>query len=466
MNKNDIFEMTCTSLGSNMEGICHYDGMAVFVSGMLPGETAPVRIVKTQAKYAFGILNTPPEISSDIRTIPDCSAYPKCGGCSARHMSYETSLKFKQLQVQNCFHSIAHMDLDIPPVLGMDSPYHYRNKSAFPLGGTKDQPVLGFFAPRSHRIIPVDSCTNAMEPTDAICSAFLDWMREHRISSYNEETHTGLLRHLIIRVNRLYESMVTVVARKANVPFLKDLSQKLHPLNVKTLVLNVNPESTNVILGHEFLPVYGEGVLHDQILGLDFELSPASFFQVNVLQTEKLYSLAVEFAELTPDQTVFDVYCGTGTISLLLARHCKHVYGIEVVPQAIENAKKNAAANHISNVSFYTGAAEDKLPELVHQTAKPDAIVVDPPRKGLDPSVIQTICDVSPSRVVYVSCNPATLARDVSLFAEKGYHIDRIQPVDMFCWTSDVETVCCLYHQKKDFVSVPYEPKDVEYLKE
>lgn len=441
MIKNDIFQMTCTSLGSNMEGICHQDGMVVFVPGMLPGETSPVRIVKTQASYAFGILDGAPTSPSDTRITPDCASYPKCGGCSARHMSYETTLIYKQKQVQNCFHSIGHIDLEVPPVLGMESPYHYRNKSAFPIGGTKDEPVLGFFAPRSHRIIPVTSCVNAMTPTDDICTAFLSWMKAHRISCYNEETHTGLLRHLIIRVNRLHESMVTVVARKSNVPFLKDLAQRLQPLGVKTLVLNVNAAQTNVILGQEYLPVYGDGFLHDEILGLNFELSPASFFQVNVAQTEKLYSLAVQFADLTPEKTAYDVYCGTGTISLLLAQHCRQVIGIEVVPQAVENARKNAEANHIFNADFHTGTAESLLPQLIHQTARADVIVVDPPRKGLDPSVIQTICSVSPPKVVYVSCNPATLARDAAMFLEQGYHIDRIQPVDMFCWTSDVETV-------------------------
>ena len=441
MIKNDIFQMTCTSLGSNMEGICHQDGMVVFVPGMLPGETSPVRIVKTQANYAFGILDGAPTSPSDTRITPDCASYPKCGGCSARHMSYETTLIYKQKQVQNCFHSIGHIDLEVPPVLGMESPYHYRNKSAFPIGGTKDEPVLGFFAPRSHRIIPVTSCVNAMTPTDDICAAFLSWMKAHRISSYNEEMHTGLLRHLIIRVNRQHESMVTVVARKSNVPFLKDLAQRLQPLGVKTLVLNVNAAPTNVILGQEYLPVYGDGFLHDEILGLNFELSPASFFQVNVAQTEKLYSLAVQFADLTSEKTAYDVYCGTGTISLLLAQHCRQVIGIEVVPQAVENARKNAEANHIFNADFHTGTAESLLPQLIHQTARADVIVVDPPRKGLDPSVIQTICSVSPPKVVYVSCNPATLARDAAMFLEQGYHIDRIQPVDMFCWTSDVETV-------------------------
>ena len=188
MNKNDIFEMTCTSLGSNMEGICHYDGLVVFVPGMLPGETSSVRVVKTQSNYAFGILDAMPDPPSEVRIQPDCSAYPKCGGCSARHMSYETSLLYKQNQVKNCFHSIGHIDIDIPPVLSMEDPYHYRNKSSFPLGGTKEDPVLGFYAPRSHRIIPVASCTNAMVPTDEICHAFLSWMKAHRLSSYNEET--------------------------------------------------------------------------------------------------------------------------------------------------------------------------------------------------------------------------------------------------------------------------------------
>ena len=444
MKKNDLFDLTCTSLGANLEGVCHADGIAVFVPGMLPDETAPVRIVKVQSDYAFGILDGPIVSPSPTRVMPDCPAYPKCGGCDGRHMSYEATLEAKRQKVQGCFQRIAHMDLSVPPVLGMDDPFHYRNKTSFPVGGAKDDPILGFFAPRSHRIISTSSCPNAMEPTDGICSVFLDWMKEHRLTPYQEQTHTGLIRHLVIRVNSDHESMVTLVARKANVPFLRDLARRLEPLHVTSLILNVNSASTNVILGPEYLTVAGSGILHDRILGLDFALSPASFFQVNVSQAERLYTLAISYAGLSGTQEVFDVYCGTGTISLLLARHAGHVTGIEVVPQAIENAILNAQTNRISNVSFHTGTAEELLPLLIRQHTRPDVIVVDPPRKGLEPSVVQTIWEAAPDRLVYVSCNPATLARDVALFAQHGYHVINLQCVDMFCYASDVETVCLL----------------------
>ena len=444
LRKNDVLELVCTDLGANMEGICRSDNLVIFVPGMLPGEKGMVHITKVQSSCAFGFLESLLSGSPE-RKNHDCESFPQCGGCSARHMTYGTTLLAKQSQVSHCFHSIGHIDIEIPPVIGMEKPYHYRNKSSFPVG--KDQhsePVLGFFAPRSHRIVPVHDCINAMEPTSAVCHAFLSWMKENHISSYNEENHTGLIRHIIVRVNQKHESMVTLVSRKKNVPKLDDLSTRLKQLNVSSFVLNVNAFPTNVILGDDFFTVFGSGTLHDQILGLDFELSSASFFQVNVPQAEKIYSLAVDFADLTSESVVYDVYCGTGTISLLLAAHCKQVIGIEIVPQAIQNAVRNAQQNQIENVSFHTGKAEDLLPELIHTYAKPDVIVVDPPRKGLDPSVIQTVCQTGPSRIVYVSCNPATLARDVSRIAEYGYTVDKIQCVDMFCWTSDVETVVCL----------------------
>ena len=443
LSKNDILELSCSSLGSNMEGVCHTDDYTVFVPGMLPDETGTVRIVKVQNRIAFGI---PVSLSSSSpeRLAPDCDAYPKCGGCSCRHMSYAFSLEAKQKQVQHCFHSIGHIDLTVPPVLGMEHPFHYRNKSSFPIGGEKNAPLLGFYAPRSHRIVPVSSCINAMEPTNSLLSAFLSWMTDRHIAPYHEENHTGLLRHIVVRINRNHEAMVTLVARKRHVPYLDDLIERLAPLGMTSLVLNINDQPTNVILGSDYIPVYGPGTLHDRLLDLDFELSPASFFQVNVEQAEKIYSIAREYAALTPETKVLDLYCGTGTISLILASQCRLVIGVEVVPQAIENAHQNAIRNGLDHAEFRVGRAEQELPLLVSQGFKPDVIVVDPPRKGLDPSVINTVCSIRPERIVYVSCNPATLARDAAIFHELGYDIQKIQCVDMFCWTSDVETVCLL----------------------
>ncbi len=441
MQKNDLLTLECLSLGANMEGVCRANGMAVFVPGMLPGETAPVRLVKVQSRFAYGILAGAVDSPSAARVRPDCPAFPRCGGCSCRHMNYGATLQWKQKHVQDCFHSIAHLDVDVLPTLGMDEPLHFRNKSSYPIGGTAENPFLGFFAPRSHRIIPVDSCPNSMLPADAICHAFLAWMRSHRISPYDEETQTGLLRHLVIRINQDHHAMVTLVATHRDVPHLDALVDALKPLSVDTVVLNENRKNTNVILGEHYHTIFGSGVLCDRILGVTFEISSASFFQVNVPQAEKLYEKAIAFAHLTPQDRVLDLYCGAGTISLCMARHCQEVIGIEVVPQAIENAQRNCERNSIRNSQFHAGKAEDILPRLVRKGLKPDVIVVDPPRKGLDPIVIQSMIQVAPQRLVYVSCNPATLARDIRFFVDAGYDIQAIQPVDMFGYASDVETV-------------------------
>ena len=440
IKKNDIVELTCSRLGSNMEGICFYDGFTIFVPGLLPDETGTVHIVKVQNTIAYGILSSQLTSSAD-RIEPECTSYPKCGGCTCRHMSYKTTLESKRQQVQYCFHSIGHIDIDIPPIIGMEEPFHYRNKSSFPVGGTSENPVLGFFAPRSHRIIPVSSCINAMLPTDEICRLFLSWMKQHHLEPYHEDSHTGLIRHLVLRINQKHEFMVTIVSKEKDVPYLNDLVEQLKPLGLISLVVNVNHQASNVILGNKYYTVFGPGTIHDQLLNLDFELSPASFFQVNVVQAEKIYQLALDFASLSPDSNVFDVYCGTGTISLSLASHCKHVIGIEIVPQAIDNARENAIRNHFQNTEFIVGKAEDCLPELIANHERADVILVDPPRKGLDPVVIQSICSTKPDRLVYVSCNPATLARDAMMIVEKGFYLKKIQCVDMFCWTSDVESV-------------------------
>ena len=444
MRKNDILTLTADALGANMEGVCRHEGMAVFVPGMLPGETAQVRIVKPEKRFAFGRLEGNPGVPADIRRDPDCPAYPRCGGCSCRHMSYEATLAAKRQQVEDCFRRIGHLDVEVPPVLGMEDPSAYRNKTALPVGGTVDEPCVGFFAPRSHAIIPIERCGNAMPPADDICRAFLAWMKAHRVTSYNEETHSGLLRHIVIRVNRKHEAMVTLVANGRSIPAADRLWAALQPLGVVGLILNENRERTNVILGREFRTLYGESTLKDVLCGLTFDLSPAAFFQVNPQQTEMLYQTALDFAGLRPGDRLCDVYCGAGTISLMMARHCREVLGIEIVPQAIENAKENAVRNGVTNAEFRCGAAEDVLPALVSEGLRPDVIVVDPPRKGLEIAVIDAIAKAGPRRVVYVSCNVATQARDAALLAERGYHVDRVQPVDMFCWTSGVECVALL----------------------
>ena len=444
MRKNDLLTLTADALGADMEGVCRADGMAVFVPGMLPGETALVRIVKVQSRYAFGRLEGKVDAPAASRREPDCPVYPRCGGCSCRHMSYQATLEAKRKQVQDCFQRIGHLDVDVPPVLGMAEPSAYRNKTALPVGGTAEHPCVGFFAPRSHAIIPIDACPNAMPPADDVSRAVLRWMRAHKVAPYNEETHTGLMRHIVSRVNREGQTLVTLVINGTSIPQAEELWAALRPLGVAGLVLNENREKTNVILGRKFRTLYGASTLKDVLCGLTFDLSPAAFFQVNPQQTEVLYRTALDFAALRPDDRLVDVYCGAGTISLMMARHCKELLGIEIVPQAIENAKENAARNGITNAAFRCGAAEEVLPALVDEGLRPDVIVIDPPRKGVESAVIDAIAKAAPRRVVYVSCNVATQARDAALLCARGYQIDRLQPVDMFCWTSGVECVALL----------------------
>ena len=444
MQKNETLTLLCESLGAELEGVCRHEGMAVFVPGLLPGETGRVRVVKVQPRYAFGRLEALLSPPSPDRREPDCAAYPRCGGCSGRHMTYEATLRAKRQQVEDCFRRIGHLEVDVAPVISMEQPFAYRNKTALPVGGTADQPVIGFYAPRSHALIPAADCPNAMPPAPALSLALLQWMRAGRVAPYQEETHSGLIRHLVVRVSRTGKALACVVSRENRLPDEDGLVSALTAAGAESVVLNHNPARTNVILGGQFRTLCGSGLLEDSLCGLRFEVSPAAFFQVNPVQTERLYQTALDFAALRGDELAADVYCGAGTITLMLARQARQVIGIEAVPAAIENARRNAARNGISNAAFHCGEAESVLPRLVREGLRPDTVVVDPPRKGLDPQVISAISQAAPGRLVYVSCNPATLARDAALFAAEGWRVDRVQPVDMFCWTSGVETVCLL----------------------
>ncbi len=442
MRKNDELTLTADAVGADMEGVARAEGMAVFVPGLLPGETAPVRLVKVQPRFAFGKVVGEITSPSPDRRTPDCPAWPRCGGCSCRHMSYAATLEAKRKQVEDCFRRIGHLDVEVPPVKSMAEPFGYRNKTSLPVGGTAEAPVLGFYAPRSHTIIPAARCLNAMPPAGDVAEVFLGWMKKHHLPHYQEETHTGLIRHLMVRVNRRKEAMVVVVINGKELPHADELAEQLKPLGVVSLILNENREKTNVILGRSFRTLWGADTLEDTLCGLRFQVSPASFFQVNPQQTEVLYQTALDFAQLAPTDTLCDVYCGAGTITLMMATHVRQALGIEVVPQAIDNARENAARNGIANADFHLGAAEEVLPKLVQDGLRPDVVVVDPPRKGLDPAVIEAMANVSPRRIVYVSCNVATQARDAALLKDHGYLPEKIQPVDMFCWTSGVENVC------------------------
>lgn len=314
MKKNDLLTLTADGLGADLEGVCRADGMAVFVPGMLPGETARVRIVKVQSRFAFGRMEGKPLTASPARKTPDCAAYPRCGGCTGRHMTYETTLEAKRQQVQECFRRIGHIDIDVPPVLGMADPSHYRNKTALPVGGTVAEPVAGFFAPRSHDIIPIAQCPNAMPPANEICRRVLGWMKRFCVEPYVEETHTGLVRHIVVRVNRKGEAMAVLVINGSEIPHEGELVASLKAAGAVSVILNENRERTNVIMGRHFRTLYGCDTLTDELCGLRFEISPAAFFQVNPAQTEVLYQTALDFAELTGDERLCDVYCGAARL--------------------------------------------------------------------------------------------------------------------------------------------------------
>ncbi len=371
-------------------------------------------------------------------------------------MAYEETLLYKRRQVQDCLTRIGGLDVQVPPVLGMDDPWHYRNKGAFPVGGHAGAPRIGFYAPRSHDLIdlPPTGCAIQREEANACVRAVREWMRQSGAALYDEAAHSGLVRHVMARVSRSGEVLFVLVVNGERVP-QPELLVALLRRAVPTLtgaMLSVNTARTNVILGGRILPLWGRDYMIDELCGLRFRVSPLSFFQVNPAQTQRLYELALEFAALTGGETVVDAYCGAGTISLLLARRAARVVGIEIVEAAVRDAQDNAARNGIANAEFIAGASEEALPRLVAQGLRPDVAVVDPPRKGCEAAVLRAIAAAAPARIVYVSCNPATLARDAAVLASLGYAPVRVQCVDMFCWTGAVETVMLLVQQRPDDV--------------
>ena len=451
--KNQCYEMTCESFGQDAQGVCRQDGIAVFVPGLLPGERARVRIVKPEKRYAFGRIEELLEKSPN-RAEPFCPIYKRCGGCVCQHMTYETSLAFKRRQVQDLLERVGGLSIEVPPVLGMAHPFGYRNKGAYPVAQVGGAPACGFFAPRSHDLIPLpqNGCAIQGEDSAKATQAVLAWMRQNNVPAYDELTGRGLVRHIMTRSTTHGELMVVLVVTRADIPKAGQLIELLKAAvsGLCSICLSINSRRTNVILGTDIRVLWGKGTMEDTLCGLRFSVSPLSFFQVNPAQTEKLYGLALEYAGLTGSETVVDAYCGAGTISLLLAQKAKKVIGIEIVPEAIQNANENAVRNHIENAEFRVGATEELLPRLIADGLRPDVIVLDPPRKGCDPAVLEAIIAAAPKRVVYVSCGAPTLARDAKLLAEGGYTAEKVQCVDMFCWTGAVETVMSLVQQKPD----------------
>ena len=484
--KNDYVTVTIEDIGSDGEGIGKVDGFTLFVKDAVIGDTVEAKIIKSKKHYAYARLEKVIK-PSPFRVEPECACHRQCGGCQIQALSYEKQLEFKQEKIRGNLIRIGgftpeYVDERMEPIVGMDNPYRYRNKAQYPVGCDKDGNLItGFYAGRTHNIISNTNCCLGAADNESILQIILKYMRANHVSAYDETTGQGLVRHILIRTSFTSgEIMVCLVLNKKGkkhnefLPNQGDLLSKLSEVQGMTSVsVSINTEKTNVIMGREIHTLWGSPTITDTIHVRDmqkegypftghtltFKISPLSFYQVNPVQTEKLYSLALEYAGLTGNETVWDLYCGIGTISLFLADKAKQVYGVEIVPQAIEDARENAKRNGITNAEFFVGKAEEVLPAFYEeQGAKedmrhPDVIVVDPPRKGCDEICLSTMLRMKPKRIVYVSCDSATLARDLRILCDGGYEVKRVRGVDQFAQTVHVETVVLLSQRKpEDYV--------------
>ena len=472
MNKNEEYEMTIEDIGNDGEGIGHVDGMAVFVKDALIGDHIRLKIMKVKKGYAYGRLL---EIlqPSDFRTEPVCTNARACGGCTLQHMIYTEQLAYKWNKVKNCLERIGGISNAaslMEPAYGMEHPYAYRNKMQFPVGTDKNgNAVLGFYAGHTHSLIPLRECAVGHPINKYLLPVIQNFINKFHIPVYNEETHTGLIRHILTRVGfQTGELMVCVVINGNQIMHADVLYEMLndavqiyneetpeYPLTLESLMFNVNTDKTNRILGQTSHLLFGKEYITDYIGDIAFRISPQSFYQVNPVQTKVLYGKALEYAALKGTETVWDMYCGIGTISLFLAKNAGQVYGVEILPQAIDDAKTNARLNGIQNVSFMVGKAEEVVPQIYESGAngaKADVVVVDPPRKGCDAALLSTIVKMAPSRMVYVSCDPATLARDLKYLTEHGFALQKVAVVDQFCHSTHVETVCLLVKSDQKFL--------------
>jgi 23S rRNA (uracil1939-C5)-methyltransferase len=426
-----------TSLSSEGQGVGRSEGVAFFVPFALPGETVRAHIIKVEKRYCIAKIVEILEPSPD-RVEPKCEAFAKCGGCAMMHLSYPEQLRAKTQIVRDCLERLGGVnDVCVCETLGMDDPWRYRNKGSFPFGFVDGAVAFGFYAERSHRLIPLFDCPIEDARVTAIARTVAEWANRNHIRVYDETTGKGCLRACVVRVTSTGERMAVVVT-KGDLPAKESL---VRLLNVESLYHSRNDRQTNVIFGDRFSLLNGKPQIVEEQNGIRFLVSPQSFLQVNPMQTRVLYETAIRFLDPKPDETIADVYCGIGTISLAIAKHVGKVIGIECVPEAIEDAKKNAALNGVGNAEFLCGLAEDVLPSLVKNGMRPDAIVIDPPRKGCEEPVLSAIAESGVRRLVYVSCNPATLARDVKILSSFGFSVQSVQPVDMFPHTQHVETV-------------------------
>ena len=462
MRKNDTAVVKITDIGVNGEGIGKVDGYTLFIKDAVIGDTVEAKVMKAKKNYGYARLMEVIAPSPD-RVKPQCPFARKCGGCQIQEMSYERQLAFKAQKVRGNLERIGGfsaelLDQVMEPALGMDAPFGYRNKAQFPFGTDKEgNPVTGFYAGRTHHIIPNTDCALGVPVNREILEIILNFMKKNKIPSYDEKTGKGLIRHVLIRYGfATREIMVCLVVNGTEISEAGELLSELSKIpGMTSITLSSNMLRTNVIMGDSFDVLWGSGYITDYIGGIKYRISPLSFYQVNPVQTENLYSLALEYADLKGHETVWDLYCGIGTISLFLAQKARKVYGVEIIPQAIDDARENARINGIENVEFFVGKAEEVLPGWYQQyavsggdsagnEARADVVIVDPPRKGCDEALLGTIVEMAPERVVYVSCDPATLARDLKYLCGQGYVLERVRAVDMFPETVHVETVVLL----------------------
>lgn len=447
------YNIDILSMGNNGEGIGRKEGFTIFVEDALPGDRVKVVVDEVKKKYARARL-LEVIVPSEQRIESRCPSALKCGGCQIQHMDYRWQLEHKTQKVIDSIERIGGLKgIVVKPAIGMEEPWRYRNKAQFPIGEMEGTLKAGFYVKKSHHIVEIDDCIIQHEANSSIIREVKRFMQEYNIPAYNESSGEGIIRHVVTRVGcTTGEIMVIVVATRRYFPGKDELAKRLSERipGVTSIILNINERNTNVILGEECVTLWGNDYIRDFIGELEFQISPLSFFQVNPIQTLVLYDKAVEYAGLSGSQTVIDAYCGIGTISLFLAKSAGKVYGIEVVKEAVEDARKNAAINGIENVEFMAGRAEELMPNLDSQGVRPDVVVVDPPRKGCDETLLKTIADMQPNRMVYVSCNPATLARDLAYLDKHGYKTVEVQPVDMFPHTAHVECVVLLKRKHSD----------------
>ena len=452
VEKNQEYIVDIIDNGFEGEGIAKIKDFTIFIPNCIKGEKVKILIVKVLKSHAFGkiieILKT-----SEYRVDSDCLTYKRCGGCDLRHIKYEETLKMKQNAVQSLVNKTLKTKIKVEETLGMENPMFYRNKAQYPVGLDKEgKPIIGVFAKRTHEIIPIEECLIQNKESQKIAKFVLEFISKNKISIYNEKTRKGLIRHIVTKVGiKSNEIMLIIVINGTKIPKENELVEQVRKefKNVKTIIKNVNKKATNVIMGKENINLYGNGYIEDILGDYKFKISPLSFYQVNPIQAEKIYQIGVEAASISKKDTVFDLYCGIGTISIFMAKYAKKVYGIEIVEEAIKDAKENAKINHINNTEFISGDVEKTLDELINnKKIVPDVIMIDPPRKGIDNKSIENILKVSPNKIVYISCNPATLVRDLAKLEEK-YNVKKIKPADMFPYSKHVEVITSLEIKKK-----------------